>query len=188
MRNLVLSLLLSICAICSAQSNHMKFKGIPMDGTLQTFTNQLKAKGYTPIGTQDGVSLLEGEFAGYKNCTIGAVADKSGMICKVSVFFPEMDRWGELEKCYNNYKSMLTEKYGEPSLCVERFDNSYVDDDNSRFHELRMDRCKYYTVFTCENGDIQLEITHQSMRCFVMLSYFDNANQEKLKKQIMDDL
>lgn len=25
--------------------------------------------------------LLKGEFAGYKDCTIGAMADKSGMIC-----------------------------------------------------------------------------------------------------------
>ena len=35
---------------------------------------------------------LKGEFAGYKDCTIGAVADKSGMICKVSVIFPAMDK------------------------------------------------------------------------------------------------
>ena len=91
-----------------------------------------------PIGVQDGVSLLKGEFAGYKDCTICAVADKSGMICKVSVIFPTMD--------------------------------------------------KYYSIFDGDNGEIQLEITHQSMTCYVMLSYFDNANQEKLRKQIMDDL
>ena len=188
MRKILISLLLATITVCSAQTNHMKFMGIPMEGTLQSFTNQLKAKGYISISIQDGVSLLEGEFAGYKNCTIGAVADKSGLICMVSVFFPVKDRWGELEKCYNNYKSMLSEKYGEPSLCVERFDNSNTDDDNSKFYELRMDRCKYYSVFTCDNGDIQLEITHQSMKCFVMLSYFDNANKEKLRKQIMEDL
>lgn len=58
-----------------------------MEGTLQTFTTKLKTKGFTPIGIQDGVSMLTGEFAGYKNCTIGAIADKSGMICKVTVIF-----------------------------------------------------------------------------------------------------
>lgn len=41
---------------------------------------------------------------------------------------------------------------------------------------------------TLHTFKIQLEITHQSMTCYVMLSYFDNANQEKLRKQIMDDL
>lgn len=166
----------------------MKFKGIPMEGTLQSFTNKLKAKGYTPIDTQDDLSLLEGEFAGYKNCTIGVVADKSGMICKVSVVFPEMEKWGDLEKCYMNYKAMLKEKYGKPEDCVEHFQNSYVDDDFSKIHELKMDKCKYYSTFTCEEGSIQLEITHLNLTCFVRISYFDNANQDNLRKQIIEDL
>lgn len=51
-----------------------------------------------------------------------------------------------------------------------------------------MDRCKYYSIFDGDNGEIQLEITHQSFSCYVMLSYLDNANQEKLRKHIMDDL
>ena len=96
MKQFVLSLLIAVCTVCNAQTGHMKFKGVPMEGTLQSFTTKLKAKGFTPVGIQDGVSLLKGEFAGYKNCTIGAVADKSGMICKVSVIFPEMDKWGDL--------------------------------------------------------------------------------------------
>lgn len=188
MKQLVLSLLIAVCTFCNAQTEHMKFKGVPMEGTLQSFTTKLKAKGFTPVGIQDGVSLLKGEFAGYKNCTIGAVADKSGMICKVSVIFPEMDKWGDLESCYSNYKSMLTEKYGDPETCIERFQNDYVDDDSSKKHELGMDRCKYLSIFKCKEGEIQIEITHQSFSCYVMISYFDNANQDKLRKQIMDDL
>ena len=170
MKQLVLSLLIAVCTVCNAQTGHMKFKGVPMEGTLQSFTTKLKAKGFTPVGIQDGVSLLKGEFAGYKNCTIGAVADKSGMICKVSVIFPEMDKWGDLERCYSNYKSMLTEKYGEPETCIEEFQNDYVNDDSSKKHELGMDRCKYVSIFKCEEGDIQIEITHQNFSCYVMIS------------------
>ncbi len=188
MRKVLILLLLAVCSICSAQVDHMKFKGIPMEGTLQSFTNKLKAKGYTSVGIHDGLSLLKGEFAGYKNCSIGALADKSGMICKVSVIFPEMNKWGDLEKCYANYKSMLTEKYGEPKTIVEEFQGKYVDDDNSKMHELEMDRCKFCSVFFCEAGIIQLEISHNEFSCYVMLSYFDIANQEKLRKQIIDDL
>lgn len=155
---------------------------------MQSFTNKLAAKGYTPIGTQDGVSILKGEFAGYKDCTIGAVSDKSGMVCKVAVMFPAMEKWGDLEHCYKYYKSMLTEKYGDPKDCVEKFHSRYTDDDNSKLHEVKMDRCKYYCTFDGDNGQIQLEITQQNMTCYVMLSYYDNANQEQLRKQIMDDL
>ena len=116
------------------------------------------------------------------------MADKSGMICKVSVIFPAMDKWGDLERCYSNYKSMLSEKYGDPKDCVENFQHDYVNDDRSKKYELEMDRCKYYCIFNGDNGEIQLGIAHQSFTCYVMLSYFDNANQEKLRKQIMDDL
>ena len=190
MRHLLLTLMLTlVVGICNAQTEHMKFKGVPMEGTLQTFTTKLKAKGYTPIGIQDGVSLLTGEFAGYKNCTIGAVADKSGMICKVSVIFPDMDKWAELERCYSNYKSMLTEKYGEPTVCEESFSDSYGRDDADKMYGVKFDKYKYYSVFHSELGDIQLEISHNSVTsCYVMLSYFDNANQNKLRQQIMDDL
>lgn len=189
MKQLILSLLLAVCTVCSAQTNHMKFKGIPMEGTLQSFTTKLKAKGFTPVGIQDGVSLLKGEFAGYKNCTIGAIADKSGMICKVSVIFPDMDKWGELEKCYENYKSMLTEKYGNPVKCEEYFSEGYNGDSSEKMYGVEFDKYKYYSVFSCDEGEIQLEISHNGVSsCYVMLSYFDNANQDKLRKQIMDDL
>ena len=62
MKQLVLSLLIAVCTVCNAQTGHMKFKGVPMEGTLQSFTTKLKAKGFTPVGIQDGVSLLKGEF------------------------------------------------------------------------------------------------------------------------------
>lgn len=190
MRHLLLTVLLTfVVSLCSAQTEHMKFKGIPMEGTLQTFTDKLKAKGYTSVGIQDGVSLLTGEFAGYKNCKIGAVADNSGIICKVSVVFPDMDKWGELEQCYSNYKSMLTEKYGEPAICEESFSDGFSHDDFNKICAIQLDKCKYYSAFKSELGNIQLEINHNGFTsCYVMLSYFDNANQDKLRQQIMDDL
>lgn len=190
MKNLILTFLLTFfVGICSAQTEHMKFKGVPMEGTLQSFTNKLKSQGYTLLGIEDGVSLLTGEFAGYKNCRIGAMADNSGMICKVTVIFPDMDKWSELNECYSNYKEMLTEKYGKPVKFKESFDSPLTDDDFLKMSSVRYDQCKYYSVFSCNQGNIELSISHDGLSsCFVMLSYYDNANQKKLKQQIMDDL
>ena len=190
MRYLLLTLMLTLAVgLCNAQTEHMKFKGIPMEGTLQTFTAKLKAKGYTPKGLRDGVSMLTGDFAGYKSCIIGAVADNSGMVCKVSVIFPDMDKWKDLEQCYSNYKSMLTEKYGDPIACEESFNDYYGDDDASKMYDVKFDKYKYYSVFQSELGEVQLEISHDGViSCYVVLSYFDNANQDKLRQQIMDDL
>lgn len=71
MRQLIISLLLAVCTVCSAQTNHMKFKGIPIEGTLDSFVQKLKSKGFTYLGQQDGMALLKGEFAATKGCTIG---------------------------------------------------------------------------------------------------------------------
>ena len=188
MKRIFISLLLAVCTICMAQTQHMKFKGVPMEGSIREFANQLSKKGFTSLGVDNGVALLSGEFASYKGCTIGAVSDQSGMVCKVVVIFPEMDKWGDLEHCYMIFKSMLSEKYGKPKECTELFQDKYVDDDSDRLYAVKFDQCKYISAFTGDNGEIKLEITHQRMSCFVRLTYYDNANQEALRKQIMEDL
>lgn len=42
----------------------MKFKGIPMEGTLQSFTKKLEAKGYKTLSIKDAQAVLTGEFGG----------------------------------------------------------------------------------------------------------------------------
>lgn len=74
MKHLILSLLLAVCTVCSAQTNHMKFKGIPIEGTLNSFVQKLKDKGYTFIGQQNGMAILKGGICGnerlhYRCCT-----------------------------------------------------------------------------------------------------------------------
>ena len=188
MKQLILSLLLAVCTVCTAQTNHMKFKGVPMEGTLESFTSKLEAKGFTPDEIENGISRLDGEFAAYKDCKISVIADISGLIYKVSVEFPKMDKWGNLWKNYNDLKKMLTEKYGSPKICLEQFfDPNIINDD--KIYAIQHDKYIYYSVFSLEEGDIRLEISHESIySCFVTLTYLDNINQEKVQKQIMDDL
>ena len=188
MKQLILSLLLAVCTVCTAQTDHMKFKGIPMDGTLESFTSKLEAKGFTPVEIENGISRLDGEFAAYKDCKIFVIADISGLIYKVSVKFPKMDKWKELGKCYDGLKEMLTEKYGSPNRYFEQFfDPNIINDD--KIHAIQYDKYFYYSVFSLKEGDIRLEITHDSYySCFVTLTYSDNINQEKVRKQIIDDL
>jgi hypothetical protein len=85
---------------------------------------------------------------------------------------------------------MLTEKYGDPSVVVEKFDTySQPDDDNAKMHEVQFDRCKYYSIWNTDKGEIQLSIDHESVTsCFVTLIYFDKINGAIIKRQSIDDL
>lgn len=181
----------SLMVFAQENNEHLTFKGVPVDGTLNSFVTKLKQKGFTHIGTNDGVAMFNGDFAAYKNCTIGAVSLKDkDLVCKVAVIFPSHDTWSALENNYLSLKQMLTKKYGKPSDCVETFQSySHPKDDSSKMHELRMDRCKYYTVFETEKGSIELQLAHQSVStCYVVLSYFDAINLETVMSDAMDDL
>ena len=52
-------------------TEHLKFKGVPIDGTLSEYVLKMKQAGFHLIETDDGVAVLEGEFAGYRGCLIG---------------------------------------------------------------------------------------------------------------------
>ena len=192
MKKIVVLIMLLACISATAQTEHLTFKGVPIDGTLSTFVSKLKQKGLTYIGTEQGVALFKGEFAAHKGCSIAAIAYESGYVYRVGVMFPEKDTWIRLYNDYSSLKEMLTQKYGEPASVVEEF-QSYRggkdDSDNIKMHYVKHDRCQYITVFSTESGSIELRIDHNDMlECYVILVYEDNANGDKVRSNAIDDL
>lgn len=191
----VLLLGLSVC-ISFAQTNadsskHLTFKGVPIDGTLEQYVFKMKQSGFKHTSTKDGTAILQGDFAGYKDCYIGvSTLKQSDLVHKIVVLFPDKDTWSTLYGNYSDLKQMLTEKYGNPSVIEEKFDTySEPDDDRSKLHHVKMDRCKYYSVWKTDKGEIQLSINHNGVSsCFVQLAYFDKINSQAVKKQALDDL
>jgi hypothetical protein len=197
MKTILISLFSILIFITSFAQNstdsvkHLKFKGVPIDGTLNEYVLKMKESGFTHIGTENKLAILEGDFAGYKGCTIGvATLEQKDLVSKITVIFPERDTWSTLSSNYFNLKELLTEKYGEPTESVEKWDTySKPRDDGDRMHAVKMDNCKYYTTYETENGNIQLSIDHDNLfNCFVRLSYFDNINSKKIRKKAIDDL
>ncbi|MDR2886116.1 MAG: hypothetical protein LBU95_04975 [Rikenellaceae bacterium] len=194
---ITLGIVLLITTIAFAQnkvnadpSPHLAFKGVPIDGTLNEYVSKMKQQGFTHVGTEDGIAMLEGDFAAYKNCIVGVVTLKQkDLVSKITVIFPKNETWSSLSSNYFSLKGMLTEKYGEPSDCVEKFQSSYPPkDDKSKMHEVMMDRCKYYTIYETEKGNIELLIHGEVTNCFVHLSYFDKINGDLIRAKAMDDL
>lgn len=175
----------------SDTSRHLSFKGVPLDGALDQYVLKMKKSGFTHISTNDGIAMLQGDFAGYKDCYVGvSTLKQNDLVHKIGVIFPDRDTWSALSGNYFNLKEMLTEKYGKPTETVEKFDGySQPKDDNSKMYEVKFDRCKYFSTWSTDKGDIQLSIDHNSvLRCFVKLVYFDKINSATIKKQAIDDL
>ena len=186
-----LFLLMSFTLTFAQSSEHLKFKGVPIDGTLSEYVSKMKQAGFQLIGTDDGVALLEGEFAGYRGCLIGVSTLKSvNVVNTIGVVFPAREDWSSLEGDYEHLKSMLTEKYGEPADVVEKFQGyGNPQTDQEKWINLITDNCTWYTIFETKNGDIQLSLEKGDYgEYFVLLKYFDKINTESVRSAAMEDL
>lgn len=190
----IITLLLFVFFVKSINAQeHLAFKGVPIDGTLSSFVTKMRAKGFTSMGTAEGVAMLKGDFAAHKSCTIlVATMQNRDLVSRIAVIFPDQSQWQYLYGDYAELKKLLTIKYGDPTDCVEDFQcpsYSYPNDDNDRMHNVRMDRCKYYSTFSTQNGEIQLSITHGDYsHCFVKLLYIDKVNNDSVIQDALDDL
>lgn len=171
---------------------HLSFKGVPIDGTLKTYTDAMVKAGFHYEGTQDGISLLTGDFAGYKNCIVGVSTLKNcDVVNRIAVLFPDRNTWSSLLSDYEHLKEMLTEKYGAPTDSKEKF-TGYVENDDNSLIMLAIKEGEYvwYTIFTTELGEIELTFVEGAdyLTGKVRLSYYDKVNSDKVRKAAIDDL
>lgn len=175
-------------------STHLKFKGVPIDGSLNTFVDRMRRSGFKSRTYSSGRATLAGDFADFRNCIV-VVETLSGknLVSKVSVHFPCREKWVNLEQDYKHLKSLLTEKYGKPSSCAERFKPDeilgYPKSDSDKHFAISDDRCNYTTTFKRDNGTIVLKIKSTNYSdCFVALSYEDKENSNAVRAHAIQDL
>ncbi len=187
----LVSILISVISFAQNNSEHLSFKGVPIDGTLSEYVAKMKSAGFRYMGEQDGTAILQGDFAGFKSCTVGVSTLKAvNVVSTIGVIFPACEDWSSLERDYEHLKSMLSQKYGEPAEVVEQFQGRTTPNtNNEKLHELFMDRCTWYTTYETSKGDIQLSLQKGDYgQYFVLLKYYDKINTDTVRSAAMDDL
>ncbi len=172
-----------------AQTNRMKFKGIPMEGPLDSFVQKLENQGLTFLGQKDGLAVLVGEFAGVLDCSIGVLSfSDRDEVKAVAVSFPQQENWNDITHLYNLLKQKLTQKYGTPE-CVEKFSGTEPITDFLKFRALMDGECEFSSKFTCEDGRVEMKMVKQDYNAAaVALTYVDKAHIDEIRKKVMDDL
>lgn len=159
-----LTLLIAAMLICGGiRAQHMKFMGIPIEGTIEEFAVTLENKGFKKI-TKNG---LRGTFAGY-DCTIflnttGASARKSDNVANINVRFNEYEI-GSMD-IFHNLSKWLSVKYGKFDECQDY----YVKDSNGHY-KISINR-----VWCNEYGTIVLNDGGKGGKC-IELTYIDREN------------
>lgn len=173
---------------------HLKFKGISLGETPYNFASALEQQGYTYVTKVKDTYVLTGSFAGYSNCNLYVTAAQyDNTVDHVGINFPNQTRWEYLLNTYNNLKDMLTQKYGEPITCIEKFNTSNTPTSEYKIMSLlKQDEFKYETVFFIEGGYVKLIISHLYVNYehsfYVSLIYVDGASTITTNKRAIDDL
>ena len=173
-------------------NKHLTFKGIPITGTLENFAQKLEAKGFEKKYSDKNVVVFKGEFAGYSGCEIYVYkAPNRNIVYKVVVFFPKESSWVYLEKEYNQFKDMLTNKYGEPTSHSEIFkEGASTFNDDAKMSSLKEGNGAYWSAWKVDNGTIYMEIftTLDENDGRILLIYFDKINCALGDKATENDL
>ena len=73
---------------------------------------------------------MTGKFCDLEGCTI-VVRIKRNTICGTTVIFPQSEEWKDLKNRYIYFKSILIQRYGNPTKCEEEF-QGYSEDNYSK--------------------------------------------------------
>ena len=195
MKRILIALLFVFSCIGAMAQNaneHLKYMGIPINGTLESFTQKLVAKKIKSIQAAEGVGLFNGTFAGKNDCNIFvATVPNRNIVSKVVVCLPPRETWAWLESDYNQFKQMLTSKYGEPFQHSETFKaGTFTSSDYLKISALKEGKCEYYVGWKLNEGVILLEIIsiESPSSCLVRLSYYDAINSKLEETSKQDDL
>lgn len=182
----------------------IKFMGIPMEGPIDEFREKLEGKGLEYLTGGSEEFLFSGIFAGHRSkIVVKLTSRKTVNLCGVVIgdgLFDGFSTWKELHAVYEEMKSLLTEKYGEPDsfYSTEEFERNNVKE-SEKLNELKMGRCNYVMLFPIRGkidsdsltvdgtviGSVQLTLT--SKGC-VQITYSGFKNSEEVKKYNLEDV
>lgn len=172
---LLLAVIACTMTVCS-QTEHLKFMGFPLDGTIDSFQSKLATKEVKPntelnkvIGV--GTRVFKGSFAGYESDIIVFYEKKTKTIYRAKACITNTDK-GLFEQIYKKLKTMLIEKYGEPKRTGENEDLEVVFVNDEGLIDL----------FTDENKNTY------PYEYIIHVDYYDGVNYAKYEKSVMDDL
>lgn len=171
------------------RASHIMFKGIPVDGTLKSFSDSLVARGFTVITSDSRIATLKGPFAGIDNAVVTVIADR-GFVWRVSAAFPARKYWAQIKRLYEDYRDMYRSKFGLEPDRRERLSKRFPEGSGSEAWGFEDESSVYESVFTFEDGDVIVSVRfdRQTQGFAVLVDYVDRLNSTLRSLIDMEDI
>lgn len=189
MKRILLTLALSLIMVGVYAQEHLSFKGIPIEGTMSSFCQKLKSKGFTAMGSQNNIRIFSGDFTG-REATVGVISTDNGQdVFGVVVLLPASGEWNTLVNTYDYYKDLYTRKYGKASISKEK-NPAHSDSNTALMAEVHQGTVVYASAWDVAGGSIELAIekTNGIYEGQVVIRYRDSQNAEAKLQQDLDDI
>ncbi len=167
-----------LASISQAQNSHMKFAGIPLDGTIGQFQKKLEAKGYVvnsavstilPVGTR----AFKGTFMGKKASVAVYYDDRTKIVYGAKAYFDELTEERANQEL-DNVRDLLSQKYLDGVIREgDEKPNFYMFTENGNVY-----------VYLRKDDTLLSYPYHYSLH----LEYSDYENSQKHQGNVMDDL
>lgn len=147
---------------------HLTFKGIPIDGTLEDFKEKLVKIGYETINQS-----LKGRFANQDAEVFLPTTSKTGIVHQVIVVLNGSDNFPLLDAKYQNIVLLFTKKYGSCESENRYFETPYYEGDGYEIQAIRNNKCQITTRWKLAEGEIRIIIYND---CSILVGYTDEIN------------
>ncbi len=181
MKSLKSILIITFCLFVFSgySQEHLRFKNVPMDGTVINFTKELIKQGFIVKKENKNLHVLTGNFIG-RPCEVRLVATKkTAAIWKVVVLLPTVKDWAPLKIDYMSLKNAFVDKYGD-GKSYEFFAKPYVEGESDEMEALSFGRCHYITYWEKPEGTVALQITTEGR---ITITYEDALNRTLYDKE-----
>lgn len=195
MKKIFVALIISLVALSANAQEHLKVKGIPIDGNLTSFIAKLKAAGCktdSRLSEALGTPVLVGDFAGMSECKFSFITTENNTVCKVLIFTRDYTGWYNTKHQYNEMKELFNTKYNLIND-FEYFHSPYYEGDGYELSAIKQEKATYKSFFDCPEGFVTLELgATNSNEGHLIIIYEDTINTKKLtaerEKKISDDI
>lgn len=174
--------------------SHIKFMGhyISEPSFVKTLQNELKI-------WKDNDGNYRGEVGGYESLIEFLPYDFSINIAAIKITKPKYERWVDLKRTYQTYKSLFSKKY---SLLRSNENTgirygSTLSESDFALHNIMIGEGSYACIFEIPGGKIMMSIEPKKGSDYpeygeVVIYYIDNQNysefEKKSEKEKLDDL
>lgn len=153
--------------------SHLTFLGVEIDGSMTSFVEKMKAKGFTPIGgVIDNMIGMKGTFTNKPILLNIARTPGTRKVYRIGVFYKKNNSWYSLKSDYDKLKDAYKKRY-----IVEEehrfFLDPYYEGDGYEMQALKLGKCDYSALFKTGFGSIILGIGESEQ---IIILYRDSIN------------